>query len=129
MRTADSSPATPPRFLVDVGDGQGLVAFASVRLPDVFATGGPGSEPLVLRRAVSRDFGLYRWWDAFRRNAHSAPRTVTVQLHDADGAPQLQWVFYEASPVSLGYSPLDAAATDAPVLEILSLAFERFELL
>ena len=89
MSDDGSGSATPPQFLVDVGDGQGFVVFASVRLPDVFATGGPGSEPLVLRRAVSRDFGLYRWWDAFRRNPHSAPRTVTVQLHDADGAPLL----------------------------------------
>jgi phage tail-like protein len=129
MSIAENSTVGPPRFLVDVGDGQGYLPFASVQLPDVFATGGPGSEPLVLRRAVSRDFGLYRWWDAFRRNPHSAPRTVTVQLHDAAGAPLLQWVFFEASPVALGYSPLDASAQGAPVLEILSLAFERFELL
>jgi hypothetical protein len=76
MHIADISPATPPRFLVDVGAAQGLIVFASVRLPDVYATGGPGSEPLVLRRGVSRDFGLYRWWDAFRRNPHSAQRTA-----------------------------------------------------
>ena len=79
MSDDGSGSATPPQFLVDVGDGQGFVVFASVRLPDVFVTGGPGSEPLVLRRAVSRDFGLYRWWDAFRRNPRRAPRTVRVQ--------------------------------------------------
>jgi hypothetical protein len=125
MSIAENSTVAPSQFLVDVGDGQGFVLYASVRLPDVFATGGPGSEPLVLRRPVTRDFGLYRWWDAFRRNPHSAPRTVTVQLHDAAGAPLLRWVFSEASPVSLGYTPL---GDGSPVEEILSLAFERFEL-
>ena len=113
-------------FAVDVGDGQGFTPFAAVILPDVYASGGPGTDPLVLRRQVSRDFGLYRWWDMFRRNAHSAPRTITIELRDDAGAPLLHWVFYEAYPLALGYSPL---GDGKPVEEILSLAYERFDLL
>lgn len=120
-----TSGTASPQFGVDLGDGKGFTTFASVRLPDIFVSGGPGSDPLVLRRRVSRDFGIYRWWDMFRRNPHSAPRTVTVALRDVDGAPLLHWVFHDASPIALGYSPL---GDGAPVEEILSLAFERFEL-
>jgi T4-like virus tail tube protein gp19 len=83
---------------------------------------------LALRRAFDGRRELQRWWQGVRRGQLRAPRTVTVQLLDAEhNQAVMQWRFRGARPVSLAWSPLDAMIP-ALLTETLVLSFEQAEL-
>lgn len=125
------------RFLVSIGEQDGRQAgagFAEVvfppferdperRLPDQ-ARGAT----LVLRRGVTGQLDLYRWWDEARRDTTPPTRTVTVQLLAGDQRTVVMtWRFLRAYPVTLAYSPLNAMS-DGIAMEQVTLAFDRVEL-
>lgn len=99
---------------------------ATVSLRD---TAFPPAGHLVLRRAFDGQLELQQWWQRVRSGRLRAPRTVTVQLLDAQhDEPVLQWRFRGARPVSLAWSPLDAMAP-ALLIETLLLSFEQADIL
>lgn len=125
-------------FLVDLGMGDPRApeaGFCEVIFPD-FLRGGvtpapstPTVQPcVVLRRAATGALDLYEWWSAARSAKTPAPRTVVVELLGADlASPVMRWRFLKATPVGLGYSPLNAQ-TPGLLYESLSLAFEQVEM-
>jgi hypothetical protein len=91
--------------------------------------GFPPPGHLVLRRAFDGRRELQQWWQRVRRGQLRAPRTVTVQLLDADSDEAvMQWRFRGVRPVSLAWSPLDAMVP-AVLTETLVLGFEEVDLL
>jgi phage tail-like protein len=91
--------------------------------------GFPAPGHLVLRRAFDGRRELQQWWQRVRRGQLRAPRTVTVQLLDADSDEAvMQWRFRGVRPVSLAWSPLDAMVP-AVLTETLVLGFEEVDLL
>jgi T4-like virus tail tube protein gp19 len=64
------------------------------------------AQRLVLRRGVTGNLDLYRWWDETRRTTAPLTRTVTVQLLAGDHRTVVMtWRFLGAYPVQLSYSP------------------------
>ena len=91
--------------------------------------GFPPPGHLVLRRAFDGRRELQQWCQRVRRGQLRAPRTVTVQLLDADrDEAVMQWRFRGVRPVSLAWSPLDAMVP-AVLTETLLLRFEEVDLL
>jgi phage tail-like protein len=145
MAVTRDTPYGGGNFLVELGDrdARGRSAgFAEVVFPP-FVHGGPrrpdGGAPtrdvddalaprLVLRRGVTGDLDLYRWWDERRRDPRAPRRTVTVHLLAEDHeSVVLTWRFHEARPVSLSYSPLNAV-DGGLVVETIELVFEHVEM-
>jgi phage tail-like protein len=83
---------------------------------------------LLLRRGVTGALDLYQWWDKARRGRAPKQRMVKVQLMSADHAAiVMTWLFRNARPVSLSYSPLNALQGEVQ-METLALAFDSVEL-
>jgi phage tail-like protein len=122
---ARSEPVSGHDFDVDLGDGS-QSAFVSVVFPE-FRVDGDGQGPLVLRRALSEDRELQKWWSEGRETSSLARNIAVTLVKGAERAPVLRWRFIDARPVSLGYSPLDAMHS-ALVFEVLTLSFERVEI-
>ncbi len=133
-------PYTGANFLVSIGDGDGMApaaGFAEVIFPPLVLDRSrePGAVPsapadglLVLRRGVTGNLDLYKWWDEMRRTQARATRTVVVQLLAGDHASVVMtWRFVRAYPVSVAYSPL--RAMDGGILmETMELAFDSVEM-
>lgn len=147
-RDARDGPHSGANFLVDIGGADPRApagGFAEVVFPPFEAerpvsrdpatldgpptsAGASSHQRLVLRRGVTGNLDLYRWWEECRRTMAPPTRTVTVQLLADDRRTVVQtWRFLHATPVSLSYSPLRAMQTDV-VMESLELAFERVEM-
>jgi phage tail-like protein len=86
------------------------------------------AQTLVLRRGVTGQLDLYAWWNKARRGKAPQRRTVKVELLGEDfESVVLTWLFRNARPVSLAYSPLNALEGGI-VIETLELAFDRMEM-
>lgn len=136
-------------FLVDlgVGDPHAVQAgFAEVLLPDAgvdvieYRNGNekesgarkiPGRAKysnVILKRGVIGSLDLYQWLDQVRNGEVGARRTVAIHLLNEDrSATVLTWKLLRAFPVSYTFSNLDARG-EAPLLEMLELAYERLEM-
>lgn len=136
-------------FLVSIGDSDGRAAaagFAEVVFPPFtldqtrerpveYANGVRVEAPdtstgqhLVLRRGVTGNLDLYRWWDEARRTPSPPTRTVAIALlADDHDTVVMTWRFTRAYPVSLSYSPL-RAVEGGIVMETVELAFDRVEI-
>lgn len=83
---------------------------------------------LVLRRGFDGAADLRNWWKDTRRRKTPRPWTVTVCLLAEDCRTVVAtWVFADARPVSLAYSPLHASEP-AVLIESVTLEFEDVEL-
>ena len=83
---------------------------------------------VVLKRGVIGSLDLYQWLDQVRNGDLGARRTVTIHLLNEDrSATVLTWKLLRAFPVSYTFSNLDARG-EAPLLEMLELAYERLEM-
>jgi len=136
-------------FLVDLGTGDPRTVqagFAEVLLPDAsldvieYRNGNeresgarkiPGRAKYsnaVLKRGVIGSLDLYQWLDQVRNGDVGARRTVAIHLLNEDrSATALTWKLLRAFPVSYTFSNLDARG-EAPLLEMLELAYERLEM-
>jgi phage tail-like protein len=132
-------------FSVDLGEGE-PVGFAEVLLGTArievieYREGAdkllearklPGratTENVVLRRGITGDLDLYRWWDAVRNGDVNARRTVTISLHTEDrSGVVLTWRLLRAWPAAISFGPLRGLGQEVAV-ESLELAYERLEL-
>lgn len=128
-------PCTGANFLVSFGGGDAHAArsgFSEVIFPTFTTEAGPGAtapgQSLVLKRGASGGLDLYAWWDKARRGKAPQRRTVKVELLGEDQRTVvLTWRFFNARPLSLAYSPLNALEAGI-VIETLELAFERMEM-
>jgi phage tail-like protein len=136
-------------FLVDLGQGDPAAVqagFAEVVLPEGYvdvieyrngnekesgARKIPGRAKynnVILKRGVIGSLDLYQWWDQIRNGDATGRRTVSIQLLNEDRtAAVLTWKLLRAFPVRYKFSNLDARG-QAPLLEMLELAYERFEI-
>lgn len=122
------------RFQVEVSGMPGLAieaGFCAVVLPD-FPLGASPLEhepsPLILRRGYCGSAELYRWWERARQGRAPKRRTVSVLLLDDAGlAPVMRWRFFDAVPLGLSYSALDALNPSA-MIESIELGYSRAEL-
>ena len=138
MATERGHPYTNANFLVDLEEGDprsAAAGFAEVVFP-VFAANPDGSsgasQPppnrLVLRRGLTGSLDLYAWWSSARDDRPAAARTVKVALLGEDQSTvAVTWIFRNARPVSLSYSPL-RAMEQAVVMESVEIEFERMEM-
>ena len=132
-------------FAVDLGDGE-PVGFAEVVLGaariDVieYRDGADGqlearklpgrahTDNVVLRRGITGDLDLYRWWDAVRNGEPNTQRTVTIALLSEDRATvALTWRLLRAWPAAISFGPLRGLGQEVAI-ESLELAYERLEL-
>lgn len=128
-------PCTGANFLVSFGAADARderAGFSEVIFP-VFradaerdSTATPAG--LVLKRGVTGGLELYTWWDKARRGKAPQRRTVKVELLAEDQrSVVMTWRFFNARPLSLAYSPLNAIEGGI-VVETLELAFDRVEM-
>ncbi len=126
-------PCTGANFLVSFGRADAhaeSAGFSEVIFPTftVEAEQNAPAPSLVLKRGTSGGLDLYAWWDKARRGKTPQRRTVKVELLAEDRRTVvLTWRFFNARPLSLAYSPLNALE-GAVVIETLELAFERMEM-
>ncbi|MEO8056843.1 MAG: phage tail protein [Burkholderiales bacterium] len=131
-------PCTGANFLVSFGGNDARAAsagFSEVIFPtftldpaDPRAGSGSPGETLVLKRGVTGKLDLYAWWNKARRGRAPQRRTVKVELLGEDHERvAMTWLFRNARPVSLAYSPLNALEGGV-VVETLELAFDSFEM-
>lgn len=133
-------PCTGANFLVSFGAGDARsasagfseVIFPTFRLDSSDLPAGTGTtapaQTLVLKRGVTGQLDLYTWWNKARRGKAPQRRTVKVELLAEDKeAVVMTWLFRNARPVSLAYSPLNALQGSI-VIETLELAFDRMEM-
>jgi phage tail-like protein len=132
-------------FGVDLGDGE-TAGFAEVLLGTArievieYREGAdrqletrklPGrahTDNVVLRRGITGDLDLYRWWDAVRDGDVTARRTVTVTLYTEDRSTAvLRWRLLRAWPAAISFGPLRGLGQEVAI-ESLELAYERLEL-
>ena len=134
-RVVRDRPCTGANFLVSFGSADAhaeRAGFSEVIFP-AFTTEAEhratASAPsLILKRGVSGGLDLYAWWDKARRGKAPQRRTVKVELLAEDQRTVvLTWRFFNARPLSLAYSPLNALEATI-VIETLELAFDRMEL-
>lgn len=125
-------PCAGANFRVSFGAGDAGAAgagFSEIVFPTF--TLDPADLPaqtLVLRRGVTGQLDLYAWWNKARRGKAPQRRTVKVELLGEDfETVMLTWLFRNALPVSLAYSPLNALEGGI-VIETLELAFDRMEM-
>ena len=136
-------------FLVDLGAGDPRsvqAGFTEVLLPEAsidvieYRNGNekesgarkiPGRAKysnVVLKRGVIGSLDLYQWLDQVRNGDVGARRTVAIHLLNEDrSATVLTWKLLRALPVGYTFSNLDARG-EAPLLEMLELAYERLEM-
>jgi phage tail-like protein len=136
-------------FLVDIGVGEpGSVqaGFAEVVLPEgvidviEYRNGNekesgtrkiPGRVQYanaVLKRGAIGSLDLYQWFDQLRNGDIAARRNVAIHLLNEDrSAAVLTWKLLRAFPARYAFSNLDGRGQE-PLLEILELAYERFEM-
>lgn len=126
-------PCTGANFLVSFGSADAhaeSAGFAEVIFPtfNLEAEQNAPAPRLVLKRGVSGSLDLYSWWDKARRGKAPQRRTVKVELLAEDQRTVvLTWRFFDARPLSLAYSPLNALEGGV-VIETLELAFDRMEM-
>jgi len=133
-------PCTGANFLVSFGSGDARAASAGfsevvfptftldpAELPAAAGAGAPG-QTLILKRGVTGQLDLYAWWDKARRGKAPQRRTVKVELLGEDHETVVMtWLFRNARPLSLAYSPLNALEGGI-VIETLALAFDHMEM-
>ncbi len=86
------------------------------------------TENVVLRRGITGDLALYRWWDAVRNGDQKVRRTVTISLLSEDRAGvALTWKLLRAWPAAILFGPLRGLGQEVAV-ESLELAYDRLEL-
>jgi T4-like virus tail tube protein gp19 len=131
-------PCAGANFRVSFGAGEASAAgagFSEVVFPtfaldpaDLPAGAGAPDQTLVLKRGATGNLDLYAWWNKARRGKAPQRRTVKVELLGEDfESVVLTWLFRNARPVSLAYSPLNALEGGI-VIETLELAFDRMEM-
>lgn len=128
-------PCSGANFLVSFGAGDARAehaGFSEVIFPTFMADaehcGTAPTASLVLKRGVNGGLELYAWWDKARRGKAPQRRTVKVELLAEDQrSVVLTWRFFNARPLSLAYSPLNAIEAGI-VIETLELAFDRVEI-
>ena len=126
-------PCAGANFLVSFGAGDAHSAsagFSEVIFP-TFTLDPPAAtapeQTLLLKRGVTGGLDLYAWWNKARRGKAPQRRTVKVELLTDDfETVVMTWLFRNARPVSLAYSPLNALQVSV-VIETLELAFDRIE--
>ena len=125
------APHLNAHFVVDLGSGDAHApeaGFCEVVFPHFHVDAGETAPRLILRRGVTGSLDLYTWWDETRRDKHSRPRTITVQLMTPDlTRPAMTWTFHGARPLALSYTPLNALQP-AILIESLELEFDTFEI-
>jgi hypothetical protein len=127
-------PHAGANFLVSFGAGGARSAsagFSEVIFP-TFTLDPPAptapEQTLVLKRGVTGNLDLYAWWNKARHGKAPQRRTVKVELLDEDfETVVMTWLFRNARPVSLAYSPLNALQVGI-VVETLELTFDRMEM-
>ena len=127
-------PCVGSNFLVSFGSGDARSAgagFSEVIFP-TFTLDPPAAtapeQTLLLKRGVTGGLDLYAWWNKARRGKAPQRRTVKVELLTEDfETVVMTWLFRNARPVSLAYSPLNALEGGI-VVETLELAFDRMEM-
>ena len=127
-------PCAGANFLVSFGAGDARRAsagFSEVVFPTftLDPAGAAAPDPtLLLKRGVTGQLDLYAWWNKARNGKAPQRRSVKVELLGEDHETVvLTWLFRNARPVSLAYSPLNALQGSV-VIETLALAFERMEM-
>lgn len=126
-------PCAGANFLVSFGAGDARSAsagFSEVIFP-TFTLDPPAAtapeQTLLLKRGVTGSLDLYAWWNKARHGKAPQRRTVKVELLAEDHETVVMtWLFRNARPVSLAYSPLNALQVSV-VIETLELAFDRME--
>ena len=126
-------PCAGANFLVSFGAGDARSAsagFSEVIFP-TFTLDPPAAtapeQTLLLKRGVTGSLDLYAWWNKARHGKAPQRRTVKVELLAEDHETVVMtWLFRNARPVSLAYSPLNALQVSI-VIETLELAFDRME--
>ena len=126
-------PCAGANFLVSFGAGDARSAsagFSEVIFP-TFTLDPPAAtapeQTLLLKRGVTGSLDLYAWWNKARHGKAPQRRTVKVELLAEDHENVVMtWLFRNARPVSLAYSPLNALQVSV-VIETLELAFDRIE--
>lgn len=146
MATDDASmagdrPLLNCNFRVDLGGSPTTaeIGFCEVIFPAFEIAGASGTDtdpalpgsaqrPLLLRRGVTGELDIYRWWNKARRGRAPQRRTVKVHLLSADQVTvAVSWIFRNARPLSLSYSPLNALQGEVQ-LETLALVFDSVEM-
>ena len=139
-------PDEPPyrnfNFAVEI-DGVASAAFAEVDVPDASievveyregtdSASGVRKLPgrvryanVILRRGVSNNLDLYRWFDDVR-GGNLIRRNVAIVLQDAERNAVWRWLVYRAWPVKYAGPTLNAKANEV-VIEELELACEGLE--
>ena len=131
-------PCTGSNFLVSFAATDARAAnagFSEIVFPkftldpaDPSAASGAIGETLILKRGVTGNLDLYAWWNKARHGKAPQRRTVKVELLGEDHETvAMTWLFRNARPVSLAYSPL-SALEQSVVIETLELAFDRMEM-
>ena len=144
MAVVRDQPYTGQNFLVDLGDGQ-EAAFSEVSGLDSwievteYRDGTDRTQnrrkipsltkvaDVTLKRGITGNLNLYRWFDQVRNGDAASLRTVTITLLSEDRTPVLTWRLLRARPVGYGVAPLDAGSCEVAVEELV-LAYERLEL-
>ena len=102
----------------------GAAGAAGVSAAAVGAASGSDDTRLVLRRGFTGSLEIYRWWNETRLGIDKGGRTVEVALLDGErGEAVCTWVFANARPERLGYSPLQALEAGV-LVESLTLGFD-----
>ena len=121
-------------FLVSFGASDARSAsagFSEVDFPTFTLDPAGATAPaqtLLLKRGVTGQLNLYAWWNKARRGKAPQRRTVKVELLAEDHETVVMtWLFRNARPVSLTYSPLNALQGSV-VIETLELAFDRMDM-
>ena len=130
-------PATLTRRLVTLADAADALAVSTRTVRSYIADGQlearklPGrahTDNVVLRRGITGDLDLYRWWDAVRNGEPNTQRTVTIALLSEDRATvALTWRLLRAWPAAISFGPLRGLGQEVAI-ESLELAYERLEL-
>jgi phage tail-like protein len=131
-------------FVVDLGDGTELgfseVLLGASRIEPVSYREGadpanearklPGratTDNVVLRRGITGDLSLYRWWNATRNGEPNVRRVVLVHLLAEDhSGPVYTWRLLRAWPSVIEFGPLRGLGHEIAV-ESLELAYDRLE--
>ena len=88
--------------------------------PVTFAT-------VVLKRGISPNGALYKWFAKVARGAFAYRLSVRIELWDVQGTPVMTWKLENALPIKFKAADFNAKATDVGVEE-LHLAHEGLTL-